>query len=165
MIIAPKNFRDEEFFEPKQIFEQNNLEVTVFSKGVDIAVSALNKTETAIDGDYKNLDAANFDAVVFIGGGGASIYCQDPTAHQIAQKAFAKNKIIAAICIAPWILAEAGILKDKEVTAFKTAKEAIEKNGGTFTGSDVEIDGNIITANGPAAATKFGKTIIEKLKT
>jgi len=60
-----------------------------------------------------NID--NYDAVVFVGGGGATEYFNDSIAHKIVKESIAKGKVLAAICIAPNILANAGVLKGKKI--------------------------------------------------
>ena len=71
--------------------------------------------------------------------------------------------MVAAICIAPSTLANAGLLEGKRVTSFASEKQNIESKGATYTGGMLEMDGKIITANGPQAARAFGKKIAELL--
>ncbi len=163
MIIAPVDFRDEEFLEPKSVFEQLKIKVTVASKGVKTAKGAMGATAD-IDKDISAVNVDEYDAVVFIGGPGASVYFEDSTALSIAKEAYEKGKVVAAICIAPSILANAGILEGKKATCFSSESSNLETQGATYTGSDVEVDGKIITASGPAAAAKFGKAVAKALK-
>jgi protease I len=117
-----------------------------------------------IDKDISAVDVDEYDAVVFIGGQGASVYFDDSTALAIAKDAYEKGKVVGAICIAPSILANAGVLEGKKATCFNSESSNLETQGAEYTGSDVEIDGNVITANGPAAARKFGAAVAEALK-
>jgi protease I len=87
------------------------------------------------------------------------VYFDDPVAQNIAKEAVRENKILAAICIAPVILANAGVLRNKKATVFPSEKETLINAGAQYTGKDVEVDGNIITASGPQAAEKFAATI------
>jgi len=166
MIIAPENFRDEEFLEPKKVFENHGLEVDVASKGVSEAKGMLG-ARAKVDLDIKDVNAEDYEAIVFVGGSGSSIYYNDELALNIAREAFEKGKIVAAICIAPGILANAGILKGKKATIWDSGSgeyiDILEKGGAQYTGNDVERDGNIITANGPHAAREFGEKILEAL--
>jgi len=163
MIIAPEGFRDEELLEPKKIFEANNVDVTIASKNTKIAKGMLG-AEVNVDIDIKDVNVNEYDAIIFVGGVGSSIYFNDPLAHEIAKAAYEKGKIVGAICIAPSTLANAGILKNKKATSWHSEKENIQKNGGIYTGKNVEKDGNIITANGPQSAKEFGNTILKALK-
>jgi protease I len=162
MIIAPVNFRDEEFLEPKAVFEKNRMIITIASKGVKTAKGMLGAT-AEVDKDMTAVNVDEYDAVVFVGGTGASVYFEDSTALTIAKEAYEKGKIVAAICIAPSILANAGILSGKKATCFSSESSNLETQGATYTGSDLEVDGKIITASGPAAASKFGMAIAEAL--
>lgn len=108
-----------------------------------------------------NID--NYDAIVFVGGGGAKEYFNDSIAHKIVKESIAKGKVLAAICIAPNILANAGVLKDKKPTCFYP-KNIIEK-GAIYSGKTVEQDGKIITAEDPHVAQDFAKAIIAAVNT
>ena len=63
--------------------------------------------------------------------------------------------------MAPTILANAGLLKGKKAACAQPYN--IQIKGAIATGKNVERDGNIITANGPGAASQFGETIISAL--
>ncbi len=160
MVIAPVDFRDEEFLEPKAVFEQLNMNITVSSKGVKTAKGKLGAS-AEIDKDISAVHASDYDAVVFVGGPGASVYFEDSLALDLAKEAYESEKIVAAICIAPSILANAGILEGKKATSFSSESSNLEAQGAKYTGTDVEIDGKIITAKGPAAARKFGMAVAD----
>lgn len=162
MIVAPKDYRDEEFEHPKEILKQNGYQITVSSKDTETAYGALGGW-TSVGIDISKVDAKDYDASLFIGGPGANIYFKDPTAHKIVNDAYASDKVIGAICIAPSILANAGILKNKKATAFPSEKDNLEKAGAQFTGEKVTVDGKIVTASGPDAAKEFGKEIVRLL--
>ena len=162
MIIAPENFRDEELLEPKKVFEDHGASVTIASRGVDSARGMLGAIVT-VDEDISMVDVDDFDAVVFVGGSGASVYFQDEEVLNLAKEAFEKGKVIGAICIAPSILANAGLLDSKKATSFPSEKENLEAHGAEYTGADVEEDGKIITSTGPQAAAEFGLKITEAL--
>jgi protease I len=124
--------------------------------------------EAKVDILARNFKADDYDAVVFVGGTGAFNYFQDQEAHRIAQEVVSKNKVLGAICIAPVILAKAGVLKDKEATVWssKTDKSPIkqlEEGGAKYIGQEVVQDGKIITANGPQAAKQFAEKIVDVL--
>ena len=163
MIIAPKNFRDEELFDTKEEIEKRGNSVTIASVSKEIATGMLGKTATP-ELTLEEVKVEDYDAIVFVGGVGSSIYFSDPKAHQIAKEAAEKGKIIAAICIAPSILANAGLLKGKRVTAFPSEEKNLKEKGAIYTATSVERDGKIITADGPSSARDFGKKIAEALE-
>lgn len=67
---------------------------------------------------------------------------------------------IAAICAAPMVLGENGILEGKNATCYPGFEEHLK--GANYTAAQVERDGNIVTGNGPAQAIMFAAAIIEK---
>jgi protease I len=163
MIIAHQNFRDEEYKEPRQIFDAKGATVSVASSSLEVAKGMLG-AEVKPDLLLKDVAVGDYDVIVFVGGSGAQEYWNDPVAHAIAQEAVAQSKVLAAICIAPTTLAKAGVLNGKKVTAFSSEAGALKACGANYTGASVERDGLIITANGPTAATKFAEEIAKALE-
>jgi len=162
MIIAEKNFRDEELLEPKKILEEEGASVTVASTTLRTATGMFG-AKAKPDILVSELKVDEYDAIIFVGGAGASQYWNDSTAHSITREAVQKNKILCAICIAPVTLANAGVLSGKKATVWESEKGKLEAKGASYTGKPVEIAGKIITANGPQAAEEFGTTIARAL--
>ena len=162
MVIAPNDFRDEEFFDTKKVLEDSGTEITVVNSTGQPSKSMFGKIVTP-DKNFYDVDTKNFDAIVFVGGQGTPVYFDNKQAQNLAKKFNESGKIVAAICIAPVILARAGILSGKKATVFPSGRNDINAVG-TYTGNLVEEDGNIITGSGPESAVEFGKRIIEALK-
>ncbi|MBU3941311.1 MAG: DJ-1/PfpI family protein, partial [Nanoarchaeota archaeon] len=162
MIIAPSNFRDEELLDTKEVLENYNADVVVASKGVEKAKGSLGAV-VDVDLDVSEININDYDAVAFVGGPGADVYFNDETALKIAKDFYNNGKITAAICIAPVILANAGVLDGKKATVFSTGKNDIIAKGAAYTGESVTQDGRIITANGTNAAKSFGQAIAKEL--
>lgn len=167
MIIASRNFRDEEYFIPFEVFQREGARVTTASsvKGEIVGVEGGEARSTII---LKEAEIKDFDAVVFVGGNGASEYFNNNEAHRIAQEAENKHKVLAAICIAPVILAKAGILKGKKATVWssivdKSGAKELKMAGCSVSSERVVKDGKIVTADGPAVAEEFARTIIEAI--
>jgi protease I len=163
VVVAPQNFRDEELAEPKKVFEDAGFEVTFASKGTKTATGMLGARQS-IDIDVSEAKAADFDSVVFIGGSGAAVYFDDANVIGLAREAYDSGKVVGAICIAPSILANAGVLEGKKATAFSSERSNLEEKGATYTADLVTVDGKIVTGNGPEAAKKFGEEIAKLLR-
>lgn len=161
-IIAKHLFRDEEYLIPKQILEQNGIIVMTASSEKGECIGKLGAKVNA-EISLNQVKVSDFDAVVFVGGPGASQYFHDKTAHKIANDFFNAGKLVCAICGGANILSEAGILKGKRATAFSAYENDLKEHGAVWTGKNVEIDGKVITANGPAAAKEFGDAIVKAL--
>jgi len=163
MVIAQRDFRDEELFHTKEELEKAGIAVTIASLKVGDCGGMLGgKARAAITIDEINPEI--FNAIVFVGGTGANVFFENFTAKRLAKEFFAKGKIVAAICIAPSILANSGILKGKKATSYSSESSNLKLKGAEFTGKSLEVDGRIITASGPQAAREFGKRISEALK-
>jgi protease I len=161
MIIASSNFRDEELSVPKRIFEQNGYQVKI-ACSTKATVTGMLGARVHPDLLLSEINVDDYVAVVFVGGSGAQEYYNSPAAHAIAKKAYNKGMPVCAICIAPNILAYAGILKNKRATCFNS--QILKAQGASYTGSSVERDGNIITAEGPQAASDFAHAIIKAIE-
>lgn len=162
LVVAPKDFRDEEYQQPRRILEEAGVKIEVGSKGVKEALGIFG-AKAKVDKELNKVLLEDYDGVIFIGGPGASVYFNDPDALNLAKQAFEKSKIVGAICIAPSILANAGILSGKKATSFSSEAGNLRTKGVIFTGEEVTVDGQIITASGPQAATVFGEEIKEAL--
>jgi protease I len=160
MVIPPERFRDEEYFQTKEELEKAGYRIITASihKGI-CAGSRGGFVETDITLD--EVICGNYDAVAYVGGGGSNILFNNPRAQAIAQEMNQAGKVVAAICLAPVILANAGVLRGKRATVAGTKARVIEENGAIYTGPGVTVDGNIVTANAPKASRLFGKAIVE----
>ena len=163
MIIAPDGFNDTEFFDSKEVFENLGADVVVASKGTDEAIGSKGGY-AEIDSDYGSLDADDFNAIVFVGGPGTTSFLNDPKAHRLARDAVEYEKVLGAICMAPSILANAGLLEEKRATSTSSEKKNLENHGAKFTGKPVECYGKIVTATGPPATKDFAKKIAELMQ-
>ena len=163
MVIAPKNFRDEEYFEPKNILERGNVEIKVVSTTKGRAEGMLGadvNVETTID----EVDPAEYDALVVVGGSGSQTYLWgNKRLHKMVKKAGSLGKVVAAICISPVVLARASLLSGKRATVYRTDEtiSELKKAGANVSEAPVEVDGKIVTARGPEAAKEFGRKILE----
>lgn len=161
-IIAPKDFRDEELEEPLARLRAGGCAATIACSSLETATGMLGakaKPEVLL----KNVKAADYDAVIFIGGVGASVYFDDPAAQAVAKAAVAGGKILGAICLAPSTLARAGVLKDKTATAWASQKDDLEKGGARWSDESAVRDGQLVTANGPKAAGQFAELLVQAL--
>src|SRR3989338_5156193 len=149
LIIAQNEYHDLEYSDTKKELEQAGFEIVTASTQAGKCKGKLGGTTTATI-SIGEINIEEYSAIIFIGGRGAIEYQNDPFAHMTAQEAITENKVVAAICIAPTILAKAGILEGKKATVWNkdgTGQKILEENGAIFTGQAVTIDGKMITAN------------------
>jgi protease I len=162
LIIASKDFRDEELFITQSELERSGLTTIIASSIVGECIGS--KGGKAISTlSLEQIKSKDYSTIVFIGGMGSRVFFDDQKAHHLAQEMHADGALVAAICIAPVILAKAGLLTHKKATVFSSEIETLEALGAYYTGMDVTVDDNIITAYGPQSSLRFAKRIIEKM--
>ena len=112
---------------------------------------------------FEEADYGSCEMIVLPGGlpGATNLGSHAGLTDQI--KAFAAaGKKVAAICAAPMVLSQCGILEGKEATIYPGMEE--ELAGAKATGANVTVCGNIITGKGPALAMEFALALTEALK-
>lgn len=169
MIIAFEGFQHKEYGDPYNAFEKAGYDVVTVSTQKGVATGTGDaKASVELTLDELLHTIADFAAVVFVGGPGSPVFHKDATAHEITRKTLEAGKVLAAICLAPFTLAHAGVLKGVEATAWTDDGEfspaAFEELGARYVRGPVKTSGRIVTANGPAAAEQFAAAVLEALQ-
>lgn len=162
MVIAPDKFRDEELFEPRKALEEAGHQVVLASTRTEEATGMLGGKATPTT-TIAESRAEDYDAVVFIGGSGTKVLLDDKDAHALAKSATQAGKLVAAICMAPEILANAGLLEGKKATSWGGGHDNLKAKGAEVVAEPVVEAGQIITGSGPQAATAFGQALVRRL--
>lgn len=106
-----------------------------------------------------------FDMIALPGGlPGADHLRDDPRVIRIIQSQAEQDKLNAAICAAPKVLAAAGLLENRTATGYPGVLEALDLKTTELTDAAVEVDGKLITSRGPGTAMDFALTLIEQLE-
>jgi len=114
------------------------------------------------DREIEGINTEDFDAVVLPGGSPGYVNLgNDKRVLDAVRKAFARGKVVAAICGAPSVLAKAGILEGKNATIYPGLETALD--GAKPINERVVVDGKIITSQGPGTALEFGVKLVEIL--
>ncbi len=158
MVIAPDQFRDEELFVTREVLESLGHTTLVVSSRTG-KIQGVKGGSTWVDTLVSEVTPTSFDGLVFIGGGGTNVYFDDEDILTMAREMVAAGRVIAAICIAPVILANAGLLAGKEATVFESGADLLRDNGALVQDRPVVIDGRVVTGNGPDAAEAFARAI------
>jgi len=107
---------------------------------------------------------SNYDILYIPGGYAPDRLRRSDLVLEFVRYMYENNKIVSAICHAPWVLISAKIIKGKRVTGFFAIKDDIINAGAIYTGNPVEVDGNLITGTDPKAMPKMIKKVIEIAK-
>lgn len=139
--------------------------IEVVSTGLDSAPVAASRgvrliPDTTLDEALKQ----EFDMIVLPGGmPGAANLNSDPRIKALLREMAAKGKYIAAICAAPMVLAEAGLLAGKTATSYPGFIDRMDLPDTVFSSEPVVRDGTVITSRGPGTAMDFALLLIEIL--
>ncbi len=164
MIIAPENYRDEELNVPKKIFEDHGATVEVASTS-RAECRGMRGGSVYPDLELAKVKLDDYLIVVLVGGIGVKTFFNDKPFHLFLSEAATEGRVLGAICLAPVVLAKAGLLKGKRATVWddeqKNNSRALKEGGATYVAEEVVVDGNLVTANGPEAAAAFARKIVE----
>lgn len=161
IVIPHTQFRDEEFFEPKKILDDEGAKVVVASTAVRNCRGmrgGVVQSEIAI-ADAK---ADDFSAVVLAGGSSVpEFFWNDKKLQELVAAMAQAGKVVAAICLSTVVLAKAKLLAGREATVYflPQAIEALKEAGATYVKETLIIHNNIILAEGPPDAQRFGQAI------
>lgn len=164
-VIAPERFRDEELAEPKRALEAAGYAVTVASTRPGTASGMLG-ARVAVETTVAHAAAGELGALVIAGGAGAPTHLWDSEPlRRLAAAVHRAGKPVAAICLAPPVLARAGLLAGRPATTFPTRRAILElkRGGATYVPEPVVRHGTILTASGPEAAVAFGAALVTLL--
>jgi 4-methyl-5(b-hydroxyethyl)-thiazole monophosphate biosynthesis len=105
-----------------------------------------------------------FDMIVLPGGlAGANNLDADPRVHRLLQRHAENGAFTAAICAAPKVLANAGLLHERSATAYPGTVLQADYPRLDLVDTPVVIDGHVVTSRGPGTAMDFALTLIALL--
>ena len=161
IVIPHTQFRDEEFFEPKKILEDEGATVSVASTKVGICrgmKGGVAQAEIAI-ADAKPEDYAG--VVLCVGSSVPEFFWKDKKLQDLVAAMAAAGKMVAAICLSTVVLAKAKLLAGREATVYflPEAIEELKTAGAKYVKQTLLIQDNIILAEVPPDSQRFGQAI------
>jgi len=163
--ISPEKFRDEELAEPVAALTKAGIGFDIASTRRGTCTGMLGAKATATL-SFEEVDPKTYDGLIIVGGNGTPDHLWSDDILQMLAKHFRESgKVVGAICLAPVVLARAGILKGKKATYSEnpTAFREMKGGGAVLVNQPVVVDTRIVTANGPSASKAFAETFIKTL--
>jgi len=143
------------------VLRRSGISVTSASLKDDRTVKGSRGVVLVADAAWQALDIPSFDAIVLPGGGkGTENLASDARVIDAVRSFDDADKLVAAICAAPTVLAKAKVLKGRRATCYPTCAETL---GPSYDDAPVIADGNIITSQGPGTALLFSLVLIKHL--
>ncbi len=139
--------------------------IEVVAAGLDgQPVRASRGTQLIPDTTLAEVIDQRFDMIVLPGGlPGADHLNADRRIHQLLKEIAGRGGYTAAICAAPKVLADAGLLKDRRATSFPGVLDAMGLEDTEVVADAVVVDGKVVTSRGPGTAMDFALELIERL--
>ncbi len=163
LFLLHPGFEEIEAVAPIDILRRAEVEVTVASVTSDLKV--VGGRGIAIVANALLADCVNdpFDMLVIPGGPGVAALRKKPEVLYVARKFQRESKFVAAICSAPLVLLDAGMLTGHAVTSFPGDEAELRGKVRAYSQERVCVDGKLITARGPGTAEEFALTLVRLL--
>jgi protease I len=156
-----------EFTEPWSALKQAGADVTLVSptEGTVLGFHHLDKADTFdVDLDVAQAEASDFDAIVLPGGVvNADDLRTDAASVAFVRSFFEQHKPVAAICHAPWILVEAGVVRGRSLTSYPSLKTDLVNAGADWSDEEVVVDQGLVTSRRPGDLPAFIDKVIEEI--
>lgn len=168
MILATDGFEQSELMKPRENLEKVGIRTEIVSlesgsikgwSGSDWGESvSVDKTLDDVS------DCSGYDALLLPGGQiNPDLLRANERAVALVREFDMAGKPIAAICHAPWLLVEAGIVEGRTATCYKSIRTDLRNAGANLVDEQVAVDGNLITSRNPDDIPAFSKALIEAL--
>ncbi len=162
-VLAEDIYEDLELWYPLLRLREAGAQTVVVGPGPAKTHSSKHGYEVKVDKFVKDVKPGDFDAIVIPGGYAPDHMRRHPAMVDLVRQAVKSNKVVAAICHAPWMLASADVLKGRTVTSFFAIKDDLVHAGANYRDAEVVVDGNLITSRQPADLPAFCRAIITAL--
>jgi deglycase len=116
-----------------------------------------------VDKAVEEVDAADYDALMIPGGvGNPDQLRSDENMVSFVRDFFDQGKPVAAICHAPWVLIDAGVVRGRTMTSWPTVGTDLRNAGAEWVDKEVVVDSGLVTSRKPDDIPAFNKKMIEE---
>ncbi|GAA4726915.1 type 1 glutamine amidotransferase domain-containing protein [Modestobacter marinus] len=139
-------------------------ELVGLQTGTITAYQHIDKGDTKdVDVALSDADPAGYDALVLPGGViNGDFVRADQSAVRFVKAFFDAGKPVAAICHAPWVLAEADVVRGRRMTSWPSLQTDLRNAGAEWVDEEVVVDGNLTTSRNPDDLPAFGRTLVQQ---
>jgi|TARA_Y100000385_G_scaffold167271_1_gene173330 protein deglycase len=160
LAILAEGFEEIEAITPIDLLRRAGVEVTLAALEDGKHVTGKMGITLHADANLSDLNSDDYDCVFLPGGPGVKHLRASDRVIEIVLKQHASKRLLAAICAAPTVLHDAGVLTDKRYTAhFSVGNEL----AAILSNEKVMLDGNVLTSRGAGTALEFGLVLVEQL--
>ena len=165
-ILAADGFEEVELTKPKKALEDAGAKTTVVSiePGKIQGMNHADKGDTvAVDQTLGDAEPQDFDALMIPGGlMNPDTLRSNEEALEFVRHFFREGKPVAAICHAPWVLIDAGVIRGRTVTSWPAIKTDVRNAGANWVDREVVVDNGLVTSRKPDDIPAFNEKMIEE---
>ena len=165
-ILAADGFEEVELTKPRQALDDAGAKTTVVSirAGKIQGMNHADKGDTvAVDQTLADVKPQQFDALLIPGGlMNPDALRSNEEALEFVRHFFREGKPVAAICHAPWVLIDAGVVRGRTLTSWPAIKTDVRNAGGTWVDQEVVVDNGLVTSRKPDDIPAFNAKMIEE---
>jgi protease I len=163
-VLAENQYQELELWYPLLRLREAGCNVFTVAPSADALYGSKLGYPVKADLAVTEVDASQLDAIVIPGGFAPENFRRTPAIVNLVRKVHDQGSLVAAICHAGWMLASAGLAKDRNVTCVAIIKDDVINAGGKYVDQPVVRDGNLITSRLPGDLPVFCKAIVEYLE-
>jgi putative intracellular protease/amidase len=160
VIVPPDNFGEQGVCQARSQLQSVRVGTLVASSRYDEVLKGRLQEFFLADESLDQIDTSKYAGVIISSGDDNSL-AGDERVLRIVREMGAAKKLIASIGNGLEVLINAGVIKGERVTGDVSLKAAAKKVGGTLSGRQVEISGNVVTALNENSGVRFGRGLIE----
>lgn len=160
LVILAEGFEEIEAITPVDILRRAGADVTLAALGDSIHVAGRNGLVLHADTTLSASEGSSYDCILLPGGPGTSQLRADTRVADRIRRQRADNGWIAAICAAPLVLKDSGVLEGRNYTAHHSVVAELPD---LRPQDRVVVDGRLITSRGAGTALDFGLALVERL--
>lgn len=166
-ILATNGFEESELKEPMDALKKAGTDVHIISDKSGKIKGWQNgnwSNEYDVDKTLNEASEADYNALMLPGGVmNPDTLRQNKEAVNFVKSFFKNKKPVAAICHAPWLLAEADVLQGRKITSYGSIKQDMINAGAEWEDSEVVVDHGLVTSRNPNDLPAFNAKLIEEV--
>lgn len=165
-ILVTDGFEQVEMTGPREALEDAGAETKIVSPA-EKQVQGMNHADKGdkfdVDVPLDEARPEDFDALVLPGGlMNPDELRSTPEALEFTRHFFREGKPVAAICHAPWVLIDAGVVRGRKLTSWEHIQTDVKNAGGNWVNQEVVVDNGLVTSRKPDDIPAFNKKMIEE---
>jgi len=167
-ILATDGFEQKELFSPLKTLKGENAEVHIISDKKGEIKGWMNGDwgkSIVVNYTLNEVNAEEYHALMLPGGlMNPDTLRMNEDAMTFVRSFFEQGKPVAAICHAPWLLINAGVVEGRKMTSYPSIRKDLENAGAIWMDEEVVVDSGLVTSRHPGDLPAFNTKLVEEIR-